>query len=382
MEINLLSALLLVGTLFSFSCVQSEQSSMNKKVTITKSHYGNCSEGSVEEYTLNNANGMIVKVITYGGIITHLTAPDRNGNYGDVVLGFDSLPLYLGSHPFFGAIVGRYGNRIANAQFTLDGQEYQLAANNGVNTLHGGLRGFDKVLWTAEVVEDGEKAGIALSRISPHMEEGYPGNLAVTVTYLLDNEDQLWMEYEATTDQPTICNLTNHSYFNLRGAGQGNIEDHELLFAAAHYTPVDSTLIPTGLIASVDGTPFDFRVSKKIGSDIEADHAQIKIGGGYDHNMVFDHQDGSLNLGATIYEPQSGRVMELHTTEPGVQFYTGNFLDGSIVGKENKSYVKRAAFCLETQHYPDSPNQPDFPSTRLDPGDTYRSTTMHKFYSR
>ncbi|MBX2816939.1 MAG: galactose mutarotase [Saprospiraceae bacterium] len=352
------------------------------EMNVEKQAFGMAPEGPVEQYTLSNTNGMTVKIITYGGIITHLTAPDRNGVYEDVVLGFDSLAAYLQPHPYFGAIIGRYGNRIGGARFSLDGKEYPLAANNGPNSLHGGLVGFDKVLWSATEVRNEERVGIKLTRTSPDMEEGFPGNLEVTMSYYLDQENRLWMEYEAVTDKPTICNLTNHSYFNLKGAGNGTIEDHVIRFSARHYSPVDSTLIPIKGMASVRNTPFDFLHPKTIRSGLNDPHEQIQIGGGFDHNMVLGGNGSELKLAATVYEPNTGRLMEVYTEEPGLQFYTGNFLDGSITGKGGKSYPKHAAFCMETQHYPDSPNQSMFPSTRLDPGETYRTVTMHAFSTR
>ncbi len=353
-----------------------------KEVTLSKASYGVAPAGPVEQYTLTNANGMTLKLITYGGIITELTAPDRNGQYADVVLGFDNLEGYLGTHPFFGAIVGRYGNRIGGAKFSLDGKEYSLAANNGENTLHGGNIGFDKKMWTAEEVREENRVGVSLSHTSAHMDEGFPGNLAMTVGYFLNNDNELLITYEATTDQPTICNLTNHSYFNLKGAGNGDILDHVISFKSSKYTPVDEQLIPTGELAATSGNPFDFSTPKPIGKAIDADHPQIKFGLGYDHNIVLDKKAPGLSLAATVYEPSTGRVMEMLTEEPGVQFYTGNFLDGTITGKGGKTYPRRAAICLETQHFPDSPNQPDFPSTRLDPGETYRTSTVYRFTSR
>jgi len=351
-------------------------------LTVEKKAYGTAPDGPIDEYTLTNANGMTLKVITYGGIITHLTAPDRNGEFADIVLGFDNLEGYLGTHPFFGAIVGRYGNRIGGAQFSLDGKDYTLAANNGANTLHGGTEGFDKKVWTAEEVMEDDRVGVLLQRTSAHLEEGFPGKLDVIVGYFLTAKNELLITYEAETDASTICNLTNHTYFNLKGAGNGNILEHEISLQSSQYTPVDDGLIPTGEIANANGTPFDFTQPKAIGLEIDSEHPQTKIGKGYDHNIVLNKKGEGLALAATVFEPTSGRVMEMLTTEPGVQFYTGNFLDGTITGKGGKVYPHRAALCLETQHYPDSPNQPDFPSTRLDPGETYRTSTMYRFSSR
>ena len=373
---------LLLGLTILSACKSSNSIDMAPTLNLARTSFGTCDEGPVDQYTLTNSHGMIVQLITYGGIITQLHTPDRQGILADVVLGFDSLAPYLKPHPFFGAIVGRYGNRIGGAQFSLDGERYQLAANNGPNSLHGGVRGFDKYLWQAAEVREDDRVGVRLTRTSPHLEEGFPGNLAVAVSYFLDDQNQLTIEYEATTDRPTICNLTNHSYFNLAGAGNGEITGHVMESSARAYTPVDEHLIPLGNVESVVGTPFDFTTPKTIGSDIDDEHEQTRIGGGYDHNLVLEATGQALQHVATVYEPTSGRQMIVHTTEPGVQFYTGNFLDGRIVGKGQKSYAKRAAFCLETQHYPDSPNQPQFPSTRLNPGETYMTKTIYAFSLR
>lgn len=353
-------------------------------MAITQAPYGTTPEGEETTlYTLTNANGMVARITDFGGIIVSLTAPDREGNLEDIVLGFDDFSGYLGEHPYFGAIVGRYGNRIALGKFTLDGQEYTLAVNNGPNALHGGLVGFDKKLWDAEPFEEPQAVGLKLDLVSPAGEEGYPGTLTVTVTYTLTNLNELKIHYLATTDAPTVINLTNHSYFNLDGAGDGDILDHEIMINAAHFTPVDETLIPTGEIRPVEGTPFDFRTAKPIGQDIAAEDQQIEFGGGYDHNFVLDKpQPSALSKAAEVYEPDSGRVMEVFTTEPGVQFYVGNFLDGTLVGKGGIAYEKRYGFCLETQHFPDSPNQPDFPSVVLRPGERYTSTTIYTFSAK
>jgi aldose 1-epimerase len=309
-----------------------------------------------------------------------MRSPDRDGKLADVVLGFDTLAGYLGTHPYFGALIGRYGNRIANGKFTLGGETYTLATNNGPNALHGGIKGFDKVLWTAEPAAGG--ASLVLRYVSQDGEEGYPGTLSTKVSYTLGDDNALRIDYEATTDKPTVVNLTSHSYFNLKDGGASPILDHEIMIAASRYTPVDATLIPAGEIAPVEATPFDFRTATAIGARIEADDEQIKFGLGYDHNFALDRTGDGLVLAARVYEPTTGREMEVHSTEPGVQFYTGNFLDGSVVGKGGVAYQKRAAFCLETQHFPDSPNHPDFPSTVLEPGQTYRSTTVYKFSAR
>ena len=338
--------------------------------------FGKTADGqAVEAFTLKNANGIEVTAISYGGIITALKVPDRNGALGDIVLGFDSLDGYLTDHPFFGAIIGRYGNRIAKGRFTIDKQAYSLATNNGPNHLHGGVRGFDKHVWHAEVLTENS---LRFSRVSPDGEEGYPGTLQVEVIYGLTNYNELIVDYTATTDQPTHVNLTQHSYFNLAGPG-ADILGHELMIDADRYTPVNSELIPTGELAAVAGTPFDFRTPTAIGARIDAPHPQITNGQGYDHNWVLNRDGSGLRLAARVLEPSSGRTMEVATTEPGMQFYAGNFLDGTIVGKGGAKYGRRSGFCLETQHYPDSPNQPDFPSTLLRPGTIYTSRTVFKF---
>ena len=343
---------------------------------MTRAPFGKTADGqAVDAFTLKNANGIEVQAITYGGIITSLKVPDRNGAIGDIVLGFDSIDGYLKGHPFFGAIIGRYGNRIAKGKFSIDKQEYTLATNNGPNHLHGGARGFDKHVWQAEILTENS---LRLSRVSPDGEEGYPGNLQVEVIYSLTNYNELIVDYTATTDQPTHVNLTQHSYFNLAGPG-ADILGHELMIDADRYTPVTSELIPTGELAAVAGTPFDFRTPTAIGARINAPHPQIKNGQGYDHNWVLNREGTALELAARVLEPSSGRTMEVATTEPGMQFYAGNFLDGTIVGKGGATYGRRSGFCLETQHYPDSPNQPDFPSTLLRPGSTYTSRTVFKF---
>ena len=332
---------------------------------------------SVVIYTLTNANGVEMRVMTYGGIITSLKVPDRAGAIGDIVLGQDSLAGYLREHPYFGAIVGRYANRIAEGRFTLNGQQYQLAVNNGVNALHGGVRGFDKVVWSGEPFERAGERGVILRYTSPDGEEGYPGTLQAKVTYTLTDSNKILIDYEATTDKATPVNLTQHSYFNLRGSG--DILDHQLTLGAAQYTPVDTTLIPTGEIAAVEGTPFDFRAPQRVGERINEPNEQIRRGLGYDHNFVLTRSDTGLAFAARLADSTSGRTLEIHTTEPGIQFYSGNFLDGTITGKRGAVYAHRNGLCLETQHYPDSPNQPSFPSTILEPGSTYRSRTVWTF---
>lgn len=332
----------------------------------------------ITQYTLTNTNGCQVKIINYGAIITAITVPDRTGQIADVVLGNSSLQGYECASAYFGAVVGRYGNRIRNGQFTLNAHTYTLATNNGPNHLHGGLQGFDKVVWHAETSESTQS--VHLTHISPNGHEGYPGTLTARVTYTLASNNALKIQYHATTDHPTVVNLTNHSYFNL--AGSGTIVDHTLTLNASHFTPVDNTLIPTGELRPVAQTPMDFTTPTRIGDRIDAPDEQIRYGGGYDHNWVVDNWDQSLREIATVHDPKSGRVLIVSTTEPGVQFYTGNFLDGSIVGKNNQTYGKRSGFCLETQHFPNSPNQPNFPSTVLTPGETYHSETTYTFSAK
>ncbi|MDR2037368.1 MAG: galactose mutarotase [Bacteroidales bacterium] len=357
------------------------------KAGITKSDFGQFKGQPVELYTLTNHQGVVMKVTTYGGTITELHVPDKNGKMGDVVLGFDKLdgyisPAYEKSNPNFGAIIGRYGNRIAKGKFTLDGVEYTLATNNGENHLHGGNIGFNRVVWNAKAIPGEKENSLELTYLSKDMEEGYPGNLQVTVTYTLTDANELKINYKATTDKATPCNLTNHTYFNLSALKQPTNANHELVILADKYTEVDGGLIPTGNLPDVAGTPMDFTTPHKIGERIDADFEQLKLGGGYDHNWVLRNNTGSLALAVTAYEPESGRFMEVFTTEPGVQFYAGNFLDGTLVGKGNIRYDKRAGFCLETQHFPDSPNQPDFPSTILQPGTTYQTQTIYKFSTK
>ena len=349
-----------------------------RKMSANKEPFGKTPDGKqVDLYTLTNTSGITAKITNFGGILVSLEAPDRDGNLADITLGFDKLDGYLGEHPYFGAIVGRYANRIGKAAFKLDGVEYKLAANNGENHLHGGIKGFDKVVWRLEDIHaTGNEAVVKLSYISEDGEEGYPGNLACSVIYTLTEDDKLQISYEAETDKKTVVNLTNHSYFNLAGQGNGDILSHELMLNADKYTVVDEGLIPTGENRNVKGTPMDFTTSMSIGSRIG------QVEGGYDHNYVLNSGGGTLALAAKAYEPKSGRVLEIHTDQPGIQFYTGNFLDGSVTGKDGKAYQKNYGFCLETQHFPDSPNKPDFPSVVLQPGQKYATQTVLRFYTK
>ena len=334
---------------------------------------------TVDLFTLTNKHGMQVKITNYGGIVTSIQVPDKNGLLGEVNLGFDNLQDYLQeAQPYFGAIIGRFGNRIANGQFSIDGRTYTLATNNGSNHLHGGIHGFDKVVWQAKMVEKRKIPSLELTYLSPDGEEGYPGNLACTVTYKLTNKNELQIDYQATTDKATVINLTNHCYFNLKDGGKTNCLDHELRIFADAFTPLDQNTIPTGEIKSVQHTPFNFLSAKKIGARIEQNNPQLEIGNGYDHNFVL-HTKKKLKRAAKVVEQESGRVLEVFTTEPGLQFYTANWLDGRLIGYNNMAYQKRCAFCLETQHFPDSPNQPSFPSTILRPDETFQSTTIYKF---
>ncbi|CAN5371154.1 galactose mutarotase [soil metagenome] len=347
--------------------------------SISSKPFGSTSDGTaVELYTLDNGNGLVAEIATYGGIVVSLTVPDRDGRAGDVVLGFDSLADYEKRNPFFGCITGRYANRIAGGKFTLEGTDYQLATNNGPNHLHGGKVGFDKVVWKASPKTDGPGVSLVLTHTSPDGHEGYPGKLEVTVTYTVTEDNALRIDYEATTDKTTIVNLTNHSYFNLAGAGDPSILDHHLVLHASRFTPTDATNIPTGQLAPVAGTPFDFTDLHPIGERIDAEDEQLEFGGGYDHNFVVDGEPGTLRPAARVTDQRSGRVMEISTTEPGIQLYTANGLSTKDA-KGGEDYVSRSAFCLETQHFPDSPNQPSFPSVVLRPGETYHTTTVHQF---
>jgi aldose 1-epimerase len=332
--------------------------------------------GAINLYTLTNGKGMEVKISDYGGIVTSLKVPDRTGISVDVVLGFDSLDGYLKPGPYFGAIIGRYGNRIAHGKFSLDGVEYTLAKNNGENSLHGGIRGFDKRVWT---VTSHSGQSLQLTYLSKDGEEGFPGNLLTTVTYTLTSANDLRIDYAATTDKATVVNLTNHSYFNLAGQGTGDVLGHQVTIVADRFTPVDKTLIPTGELRNVAGTPFDFRQPHTIGERINANDEQLMLGKGYDHNFVLNRHSAGLELAARVIEPKTGRVLEVLTTQPGVQFYTANTLGPALAGKDGKVYGPHSAFCLETQHFPDSPNKPDFPSVVLKKGDHYLTTTVYRF---
>lgn len=375
-------SLTLSGSLFLASCGNGESkeastktdSSTTSQPVMNQQNFGKFDNKDVIQYTLANSKGMVVKILNYGGIITDIMVPDKNGESGDVVLGYDSLSGYLQKgNPFFGALVGRYANRIANAKFSLDGKEYTLAANNNGNSLHGGLKGFDKVVWNAQQADK----SLTLTYDSKDGEEGYPGNLHAQVVYTLTDDNELKIEYTATTDKPTPVNLTNHTYFNLSAGKSPTIDDHELMLKADKYTIVNDKLIPTGKHPDVKGTPMDFTSPKKIGKDL----ASVK--GGYDHNFVLNKSGNALALAATVYDPLSGRYMEVSTTQPGIQFYTGNFLDGTLTQTRNGAkYIQHSALCLETQHFPDSPNQPSFPTTILKPGETYNQTTVYKFSTK
>ena len=358
------------------SCASGPKTTVTMYPTVSKSAFGKMPDGtSVDAYTLRNTNGLTAKVITYGALLAEMHVPDRTGRFGDVTLGFDNLEQYLAGHPYFGATIGRYANRIAKGKFTLDGQTYTLAVNDGPNHLHGGKVGFDKVVWKAEIVSATDGVAVKFTYVSKDGEEGYPGTLTATVVYTLTNDDELRLDYTATTDKATVVNLTNHAYWNL--AEGGDILGHILMLKADRYTPVDDTLIPTGAIAPVKGTIMDFTKPMPIGSRIKQ---LTNTPQGYDHNYVLN-SGGSAKptLAARVQEPKTGRVLEISTTEPGIQFYSGNFLDGTLKGKRGVVYNYQNAFCLETDHFPDSPNQPKFPTVVLRPGQTYTQTTIHKF---
>ena len=373
--------------LFSLIIVSCENILKKNKVmslvSIEKKAFGKTKEGlNVDQYILKNRNGMEISTINYGGIITSWKAKDRDGNYKDIVLGFNNLSEYESESPYFGAIIGRYGNRIAKGKFTLNDENYNLAVNNGENHLHGGIKGFDKVVWDTREVVDDSTASLVLSYLSDDMEEGYPGNLKVQVTYTLDNNDKLSVKYEAVTDKTTIINLTQHSYFNLSADFNKNILDHDILINADSFLPVDSTLIPTGEIRNVGDTPFDFRRPKNVGDEINNSNKQLMIGNGYDHCWVLNNQDKGLRFVASAYDSSTGRLLEVFSDQPGIQFYSGNFLDGSLKSKIGGTYDFRSGFCLETQHYPNSPNEMSFPSVTLNPGEKYETETIFKFSSK
>jgi aldose 1-epimerase len=381
------STLVLMLMICLTACRQSSSTEESENSTevanaakISEETFGTLPDGTtVQLYTMENAQGMTMTVTNLGGTIVTLKTPDKNGVFEDVVLGYDTIAGYIKAPSFFGALVGRYGNRIAKGQFTLDGVTYDLAKNNGENHLHGGRKGFDKVVWSASPVTVSDGVALKLDYVSKDMEEGYPGNLTVQVLYTLTNENELKIEYTATTDKKTVVNLTNHTYFNLSGNTKRDILDHVLSLNASSFIPVDETLIPTGEIKPVAGTPFDFNTPTVVGERIDNDDPQLKAGQGYDHCWVFNEDDGSNKPAATLYDPQTGRYMEMYTTEPGTQVYTGNFLNGSITGKYGTTYARRYAICLETQHFPDSPNQPNFPSVVLSPGETYLTETVYAF---
>jgi aldose 1-epimerase len=351
----------------------------SQKARIEKRSFGQLSDGaSVDIYTLTNRNGLQVRITNYGGAVVSLKTPDARGRLADIVLGYDGPGGYVADTSYFGVLIGRYANRIAGGKFKLNGIDYQLAQNNGVNHLHGGVRGFNKVIWQARESKRYDGVALELSYLSKDLEEGYPGNLMLSATYVLSDANELRIEYAATTDKETIVNFTHHSYFNLAGAGSGDILSHRVTLNADRFTPVNETLIPTGELATVQGTPFDFHSPTAIGSRIDQADEQLRLGKGYDHNFVLNKIGDELSLAARVYEPAYGRTLEVWTTEPGMQFYTGNFLDG-VRGKAGKVYNRRGGFCLEAQHFPDSPNQPRFPSTVLKPGERYTQTTVYKF---
>lgn len=380
--------------LFMFLTIQCKEQRENKentpdmeapeeKVTISKQEYGTTANGQkVDQYILTNSSGLQVDIITYGGRITSLKTPDKNGAFENVVLGFDNLAQYEKDNPFFGALIGRYGNRIGGAKFSLNDKPYQLAKNDGDNNLHGGLKGFDKKVWEAKTEEAPTSASLILTYISPDGEEGFPGTLTTTVTYTLHNDNSLEVLYEATTDKTTVVNLTQHAYFNLSGDFSSTILDHELEILADYYLPVDKGLIPTGELEAVEGSPFDFRQAKVIGQDIAKENTQLQLGGGFDHCWILNNQQAGYRRAAAAYHPGSGRYLEVFTDEPGIQFYSGNFLDGTLPAPNGGTYAKRSGLCLETQHYPDSPNQSEFPSVTLEPGEKYSSKTTFKLSTK
>ncbi len=351
--------------------------------TITEMPFGNLPDGrEAMLFTLTNATGMVVKITNYGGAITSIVVPDKNGVMGEVVLGYDSVEEYVAGNPFFGVIAGRYANRIAKGSFSIGDETYTLAVNNGENHLHGGRVGFDKKLWDAESFQNESGVGVVLSYVSPDGEEGYPGTLTSKVTYTLTPANAIKIDYEATTDKSTVVNLTNHSYFNLKDGGASSMLDHKMRIVADQYIPTDAGNIPLGPLADVEGTPFDFRTATALGERIEEEHEQLAYGSGYDHTYVINGDAGVLRLAAEVFEESTGRFMEVLTTEPGVQLYTGNHLNGNFVGRGTITYASRSGFCLETQRYPDTPNQADYPTAQLNPGETYETTTVYRFSTR
>jgi aldose 1-epimerase len=379
-SLRTLFAMALLVSWLAISLGLADASPSAGKHAIKKEVFGKMPAGnSIDVYTLTNSHGIEARIMNFGGIVLSLRVPDRNGKLDDVVLGFDRLEPYFTNDPHFGSIIGRYANRIANGKFTLDGVEYTLPKNNGPNTLHGGVKGFDKVPWQAEPSESKQGVALVLRYTSKNGEEGFPGNLKTKVTYTLSDSDELAIEYEASTDKATPVNLTSHGYFNLAGQGTGNVLAHELLINADRFTPVDKNLIPTGELRQVQGTPLDFTGATAIGARINDNYEQLVLARGYDHNFVINRKGPSLELAARVHEPSTGRILEIYTTEPGVQFYSANFLDGTITGKQGRVYKQHYALCLETQHFPDSPNHPSFPSTILKPGQTYTSRTVYKF---
>src|SRR5216684_227745 len=376
------SIVILCAMLTLPNMISAKAKSKLKRAGVTKESFGTAGGQGVDLFTLTNAHGLEAKITNYGGIVVALRVPDRTGAFDDVVLGFDNLAAYQKSTPYFGALIGRYGNRIGKGRFTLNGVEYKLAINNGENSLHGGVKGFDKVVWNAKSRKTMNGPALELTYLSRDGEEGYPGNLSVEVIYTLTNHDELKIDYFATTDKDTVVNLTHHSYFNLAGQGNGDILNHRLFVNAARFTPTDAGSIPTGELRSVRGTPFDFTRATTIGARINQDYEQLRLGKGYDHNFVLNGKIGTLRRVARVSESTSGRAMEVWTTEPGMQLYSGNFLDGTLTGKDGKVYQQRYGFCLETQHYPDSPNKPKFPTTVLRKGDRYHTITIYKFSVR
>lgn len=368
--------------LFLCAWILARATSPTHQQGVQKQPFGTQDGRPISLYTLTNSHGLEIRAMNYGGIILSMRVPDRKGQLADIVLGHDTLDGYIPNLPYLGAIIGRYANRIANGTFTLDGKTYTLPKNNGSNTLHGGVkRTFDKVVWDDEALGNGQN-GVVFTYLSKDGEEGFPGNLKIKVTYTLTDENELVVDYEATTDKATPINVTQHSYFDLAGEGTGNILNHELMLNADRFTPVNSNLIPTGELRPVKGTPLDFTTSTKIGARIDDPYDQLVLAKGYDHNFVINRKGDGLVLAARVYDPTSGRVLEVSTTQPGIQFYTGNFLDGTVTGKQGHVYKKRYAFCLETQHFPDSVNHPEFPSTILRPGETFHSKTVFKFSTK